>query len=504
MPPLRVIVVGAGMGGLSCAIDLAASGAQVTLVEAASAPGGKMRTTPSAGGPIDSGPTVMTMRWVFEDLFAAAGVSFGDRVRLRAADILARHAWPDGSRLDLFADRARSADAIGALSGKSAAKGFLDFCDHAGRIHDTLRDTFLTKPANGPVGLSQRIGLGRMERLFDLRPFETLWDVLGGYFPDPRLRQLFGRYATYCGSSPVLAPATLMLIAHVELEGVWMVEGGMQALAEAMAELARSLGVTMRFGARAEGLILKAGAAAGVTLAGGERLEADAVVVNGDPASLRSSTPMPPMMTPRQRSLSAITWTAQATVEGLPLTRHNVVFSDDYPAEFRDLTERRRTPRKPTIYICAQDRGEGPAPLPSPERLLLLINAPPDGDQTPYSSQDSRAGETRLIDQMARCGLRLDLSSATVTTPADFERMFPGTGGAPYGKATHGWSAAFERPAAGTKVRGLYQAGGGAHPGAGVPMATLSGRLAAQRLRADFASTQRFRRAAIAGGTSMR
>ena len=105
---------------------------------------------------------------------------------------------------------------------------------------------------------------------------------------------------------------------------------------------------------------------------------------------------------------------------------------------------------------------------------------------------------------MARCGLRLDLSSATVTTPADFERMFPGTGGALYGKATHGWSAAFERPAANTKVRGLYQAGGGAHPGAGVPMATLSGRLAAQRLKADFASTQRFRRAAIAGGTSMR
>eukprot|EP01037_Dinobryon_pediforme_P016437 gene16437-16615_t len=484
MPPFRVIVVGAGMGGLSCAIDLAASGAEVTLVEAASAPGGKMRTTPSAGGPIDSGPTVMTMRWVFEELFAAAGVSFGDRVRLRAADILARHAWPDGSKLDLFADRTRSADAIGTFSGKAAAKGFRDFCDHAGRIHDTLRDTFLTKPANGPVGLSQRIGLGRMERLFDLRPFDTLWDVLGGYFPDPRLRQLFGRYATYCGSSPFLAPATLMLIAHVELEGVWMVEGGLQALADAMAELARSLGVTIRFG--------------------GERLDADAVVVNGDPASLRSATPLTPNMTPRQRSLSAITWTAQAMVEGMPLTRHNVAFSDDYPAEFRDLTERGRPPQKPTIYICAQDRGEGSAPPPGPERLLLLINAPPDGDRASYSSQDIRACEKRLIDQMARCGLRLDLSSATVTTPADFERMFPGTGGALYGKATHGWSAAFERAAAGTKVKGLYQAGGGAHPGAGVPMATLSGRLAAQRLRADFASTQLFRRAAITGGTSMR
>jgi 1-hydroxycarotenoid 3,4-desaturase len=229
-----VIVVGAGMAGLACAIDLAASGFRVTVVERAGRPGGKMREVAVGDARIDSGPTVFTLRWVFDGLFDAAGASLDDHVALKPLDVLARHAWSSAERLDLFADIDRSADAIGDFAGAAEAKGYRAFSAEAGRVFQTLRGAFLTDQLTGPIGLSRRVGLANLGALFALRPFETLWTALGDHFSDPRLRQLFGRYATYCGSSPFAAPATLMLIAHVEQDGVWVVEGGMQRLADAM------------------------------------------------------------------------------------------------------------------------------------------------------------------------------------------------------------------------------------------------------------------------------
>ena len=170
------------------------------------------------------------MRWVFDEIFEAAGATLDDYLSLRPAEVLARHAWGPSERLDLFGETARSADAIANFAGPSEAAGYLDFCREAQGIHDTLRDTFLAAAKTGPIGLAMRVGLRHTEALLRIRPFETMWSALGSHFRDPRLRQLFGRYATYCGSSPFLAPATLMLIAHVEQQGVWLVEGGMQRL----------------------------------------------------------------------------------------------------------------------------------------------------------------------------------------------------------------------------------------------------------------------------------
>ena len=500
----RVIIVGAGMGGLACAIELAVAGAEVTVVERAPRPGGKMREVRVGEARIDTGPTVLTLPWVFEQLFERAGTRLADHVRLHRAGILARHAWTDGATLDLHADRQRSADAIGAFAGPASRRGYLAFCDHAQRIYETLQDTFLTQPANGPIGLSQRIGLGRMDRLMALRPFDTLWDTLGPYFPDPRLRQLFGRYATYCGSSPYLAPATLMLIAHVEQAGVFMVEGGMQRLADALETVARSLGVTFLYGRSAARLQLRHGRASGVTLDDGHGLEAGAVVVNADPAHVFTHKDLKPEAAGASRSLSAVTWAMTAKTSGLPLVRHNVFFSEDYAAEFNALFARGEIPARPTVYVCAQDRDDSGAAPDSSERLLMLINAPANGDTKTLTPQEIRTCQARATQLLASCGLELspDPEPAVVTAPNHFNGLFPGTGGALYGRATHGWSAAFQRPQAQTPIPGLYQAGGGAHPGAGVPMATLSGQLAARKLISDRGSMRRFRPAAIAGGTS--
>lgn len=503
MADQQAVVIGAGVGGLAAAVDLAKAGWAVTVFDRADAVGGKMRQIDG----VDAGPTVLTMAWVFEALFAEAGAHLDDFVALQQLDRLARHAWRDGSQLDLFRDRERSADAIGFFAGAENARGYLAFCREARRMYETLRAPFLQSPKPNPVSLAARIGPGRIDDLFAIRPFDTMWRALSAHFSDPRLRQLFGRYATYCGASPFAAPATLMLIAHVEQEGVWIVEGGMQRLAEALAQLATRLGVRIRLGEQVERILLKGGRASGVVITGEHALGADVVICNADPAALsaglfgRDVLHATHPVKRERRSLSAVTWTMKASTQGFPLIRHNVFFSRDYAAEFSALKS--GLPDDPTIYVCAQDRRDD-AHSNDTERLLVLVNAPAHGDEAPASETEMEACEARMLARLQEAGLSIQPHSMTRTTPAQFDRLFPATGGALYGRATHGWAASFLRPGSKTKVPGLYLAGGGAHPGAGVPMAALSGRLAARQVLADRASMSPSRRAGTPGGISTR
>jgi 1-hydroxycarotenoid 3,4-desaturase len=303
-----------------------------------------------------------------------------------------------------------------------------------------------------------------------------------------------------------------MLIAQVELDGVWSVDGGMHALARCLERLARARGARFRYGSRCERIELHRGRASGVVLASGERLAADHVVFNGDAAALRTGLLGDPVRrsVPRkapQRSLSAITWSINAPTGGLALDRHNVFFQRDYASEFQDIFDRGRLPESPTVYVCAQDRGSGQTP-DGAERLLCLVNAPALGDD-PNSSITTEAierCEQTSFALLRRCGLKIRHANppAIRTTPADFHRLFPATGGALYGQATHGWMSAFARPNAATPVPGLFLAGGSVHPGPGVPMAALSGLRAAEALMASRASIRPFPAVATSGGTSMR
>ncbi len=502
----RVAVIGAGVGGLVAALGLAARGMDVTVLERAAAPGGKMRQVEVDGRPIDAGPTVFTMRWVLEEVFAEAGVTLDRHLTLRPASVLARHAWDGGGTLDLFADIDRSAEAIALLAGPEEARGYRAFCDRARRIYSTLEGPFIRAPQPSILSLLTAAWPYGLADLWGVSPFATLWKALGEHFRDARLRQLFGRYATYCGASPFHAPATLMLIAHVEQTGVWLVEGGMHRVAAALADQAQRCGARFRYRTEAAEILVANGAVAGVRLADDERVEADAVVLNADVAALAAGLfgAAPARAGARaDRSLSAVTWATVARTEGFDLARHTVFFSDDYAAEFEDILARGRLPAAPTVYVCAQDRDDaGRRGAPGAERLLLLVNAPPVGDQRRFTEAEIEACETATFGLMRRCGLTLHREATMVTTPAEFEALFPATGGALYGRALHGWSASFARPGARTSLPGLYLAGGSVHPGAGVPMAAMSGRLAAASLMQDLGSMGGSRRAGTPGGTS--
>ncbi|MFC3692359.1 phytoene desaturase family protein [Chenggangzhangella methanolivorans] len=562
MPADRVVVIGAGIGGLVAAAVLARAGLDVTVVEKAARPGGKIRTVEVAGRPIDVGPTVFTMRGLMREIAGTAGFDLDAAVTLRPVETLARHAWGPEERLDLFADPARSADAIGDFSGAAEAKRFLAFHAEAAHVFRTLDHSFIRAEAPSRAGLVMGAGLSGLVDLARIRPFQTLWSTLTRMFEDPRLRQLFGRYATYCGSSPFSAPATLMLVAHVEMDGVWLVEGGMIRLAEAFARQAEANGATFRYGVGAARIEAEGGNVSGVTLESGEWLAADAILFNGDVealgAGLLGEAPVraAPRTSPNDRSLSAVTFASVARADGFPLARHTVFFSGGYRAEFDQIFGRSQLPEAPTVYLCAQDRDDGggllsdgfasepppscPAARPGihdlgdgavakgsrgypaspgmtaeargrrsdapdvfPERLMLLVNAPPVGDVYQFGREEIARCERNALELLDRCGLTLEFSGETIaTTPSQFAQMFPATGGALYGPASHGSSASFRRAVTTSRLPGLYLAGGSVHPGPGVPMAALSGWRAATSLIRDLASTGKSRRAATPGGIS--
>ncbi len=492
---MKVIVIGAGMGGLAAATDLARRGAEVTVLERAATPGGKARHVMVQGTGIDGGPTVFTMRWIFSGLFEDAGKRIEDFLELHTAETLARHAWRNGGRLDLFADVDRSAEAIGEFAGAADARGYRAFVAQSADIYRTLEHSFMAAQRPSPLDLVRRVGLSRLDALWRTMPWATLWQALGTHFTDPRLRQLFGRYATYTGCSPFLAPATLMLIAHVEQDGVWLVKGGMRRVAEAIRELAESQGARFRFGAEAAEIIITDHRVRGVRLMDGEQLAADAVVFNGDISALgegllgeraqRAAKAVPRA----DRSLSAVTWCIKAPTSGFPLSHHNVFFAEDYAEEFDAIFHRRRICTAPTVYLCAQDRGQGDLPAGTAERMLLLVNAPADGDRGEPDPVTMQNLEARSFGLLRDCGLEIERQGddSATTTPAGFHALFPATGGALYGRAGHGATGTFARPGATSRVKGLYLSGGSVHPGAGVPMATMSGRLAAARLLEDSA-----------------
>ncbi|NCO20682.1 MAG: phytoene desaturase [Rhodobacterales bacterium] len=502
----KIVVIGAGLGGLAAALRLCHAGCDVAILDSHGAPGGKMRVIDTVAGPVDAGPTVLTLRPVFDRLFADLGERLDDHVTLRLEPLLARHFWPDGSTLDLFADPQRSAQAISDFAGPKAAQEYRRFADGARRLFEAFESPMMLAPQPSQAALTAHVM--RHPGLIPLMaPQKTMASALAVQFTDPRLRQLFGRYATYVGGSPYLSPAILSLVSHAEAKGVWLVEGGMHRLAQAMAGLIERRGGRFHFATHAAHIERSGAAIRAVITADGTRLPCTRVVFNGDPRALASGLlgddlrAAVPLAATEPRSLSAQVWAFAATPHGRDLAHHNVFFGADPRSEF-DALAQGRNPVDPTVYVCAQDRTSGTSP-PAIERFETIVNAPP---VAPRIATDERPQSCRHLTFQTLANRGLTFSPGppdnALTTPQAFERMFPASLGSLYGRSPHGLMAAFQRPTARSRVPGLYLAGGGAHPGAGVPMATLSGGHAAAAILTDLGSISMSRPTDTPGGIS--
>lgn len=506
----RVIVIGAGMGGLASAIRLAAAGLAVTVLERADTPGGKARALPSAAGPVDTGPTVLTMRHVFDALFALNGERIDDHLTLIPQPILARHWWPGSDALDLKPDRAANAEAIRAFAGPREAEAFLRF----DALTESLFRAFdlpVMQAARPDLPAIARAALSQPRLWPALRPGLTVEGLLRKHFRDPRLIQLFARYATYVGGRPAQSPAVLSLIWRAEARGVWAVEGGMHHLAAALAALAERMGVQFRYGTSATRITRQSGRVTGVQIDGGRTLPCGACVFNGDPAALTTgllgdaAQSALPARAAGPPSLSALVWAFAATPQGeraADLIHHNLFFTDDPAGEFGPIGKG-QMPEAPTLYLCAEDRARGPAHsfANTLERFEIILNAPAG---LPARPEDFTRCRHMTFDHLSRMGLTFSPlpDSAGLTTPAQLNRLFPASQGAIYGRSPEGTMAAFQRPPARTALPGLYLAGGGAHPGAGVPMAALSAMHAAAAIMQDRISGSKSAPMVMPGGIS--
>ena len=489
----RVVVVGAGVGGLSAAIRLRAKGHEVTVVEQSERPGGKLARYERDGFVFDTGPSLFTLPAVYRDLFLRTGAALEEVVDLQALDTAFAYRWADGTRADLpGVDPGRIAEALGDALGGTAAADWRGLMGRAGEVWRITRRPFLESPLEG-AGTLLRLARDPRE-VCVVAPLTSLRSLGRRHLRDPRLVTLLDRYATYAGSDPRRAPAALMTIPYVEqVFGAWHLGGGVATLADALADRAIALGVTLRLGTDVHAITTGDRGVDGVVLADGERIPAEVVVSNADARYLYSDLVTDARRRPALRRLDRTTPSLSGFVLLLAvrgrtpgLRHHNVLFPGDYDAEFDAVFGRDARPvEDPTVYVCAPDDPRM-RPDDDSEAWFVLVNAPRHGPAGRGSVDWTAPGlaeayADRILATLAERGLEVRdrLLWREIRTPADLESATRAPGGSIYGTSSNGARAAFLRPANASPVPGLYLVGGSAHPGGGLPLVGLSAQIVA-------------------------
>jgi len=389
---IDVAIIGAGIAGLAAALRLAHAGRYVDVFEAHGEVGGKIRTIETAAGPADAGPTVLTMRDVFDDLFNDVGETLNDHIELIPQDKLARHFWSDGTVLDLFASVDKNVASIAQTFGTKAKEEYLRFHKNTKLLFQKFEAPMMRAKAPSQMHLNALV-LRSPTLLKAMAPHMTLAKRLSSEFSDPKLAQLFGRYATYVGGAPDQSPAILALIWQAEAGGVWQAKNGMHTLAKTLRTLAELKGARFHINTPIDEISVSDRKVTGLVRANGTSHTARTIVFNGDPAALETG-----LMDPT--------------------------------GEFTDLGWG-RVPTDPSLYVHAQDRGQSEAPKGA-ERFEIIMNAPPTTKGVDAAGDHERCKEL-TFSILAKMGLRFSPApDATLTTPAMFGRLFPGSNGALY------------------------------------------------------------------------
>jgi len=475
---MKIVVIGAGMGGMTSAARLARGGHEVALYEASDQVGGKCRTEWIGRVAFDTGPSLLTLPAVYKDFFQRTGKPIGLVCPIETVSPAFDYRFADESRVK-FANLSRkeTLDAIAESFGEQASGQWDQIMRRAEAMWDVSRGPFVESELKSPLSLLKRITFFR--DLLIIAPWKSLRKHADEILKDQHLRFIMDRYATYSGSDPRRAPAVLSTIAFVEESfGAWHVN---------------DVGVIFHLNSPVAQINTVNGKATGIVLASGERVDADAVIANADASLVYNK-----LISGNNRVLKRVRRNiakADVSVAGFSLllgmrkdvndgmNHHTVLFPKDYDAEFDAIFKERKPVARPTIYICAPKD-----PLMSKDENLegwfVLVNAPTHGSFD-WSDEDfNQKYANQIIDQIEEQGIaiRSRLETMTVRTPADLESQVLAPGGAIYGTSSNGVRAAFLRAKNRSPIKGLYLVGGSAHPGGGLPLVGISADLVSQAI----------------------
>lgn len=478
-----ITIIGAGVAGLASAIRMAARGHAVEVFEANAFPGGKLTTIRAGEYRFDAGPSLFTMPQYFEELFALAGRDFKEYCPYERLEAITHYFYPDGRRLKAWADPQRFAAEVEEHLGVPAEK----VTAHLGqsqRLFELTHNIFLAKSLHSIKQQSAKelLRAGLYFRSLDL--FRTMHAANERRFPDSaQAVQLFDRFATYNGSDPYQAPATLNVIPHLEHGiGAFFPQGGMQALTDALYQLGRELGVRYHFNARVDRIAVEAGRVTGIET-GGRILKADRVICNSDvvPAyrHLLKDLPAPESTLEQPRSSSALIFYWGVRREFPELGLHNIFFSRDYQREFREIFRDGTAPDDPTVYVNISSKYAREDAPPGCENWFVLVNMPNDtGQDWEALTDNTRRAVLAKLGRMLGTDIAPLIEAEEVLDPPGIAQRTGSFRGALYGSSSNNRMAAFLRHANfSNRIKGLYFCGGSVHPGGGIPLCMLSARI---------------------------
>ncbi len=494
----RVAVIGGGLAGLSAACTLAARGHRVVLLEKNPWLGGKAAVLREGGFRFDMGPTILTVPSVLRRIWSEAGRSVEQDLDLIRLDPQWRCFFDGGGVLDLRQEPGPAAEAIDAFA-PGTGDGYRRFLEYAARLHAISERYYFWKPIGSILDmfdLRSSLQPATLGDVLALKPGRTVAGTVRSFVPEPRVSQMLDHFTQYIGSSPYASPAVLCGIAHMQTaEGIWYPRGGTGAVPRALGELAGRLGVEVRTGTGARRIVAEGGAVRGVETDGGETLAVRAVVSNMD--AVRTHRELLPDEAARRflaRRRYEPACSGVVLYLGLDrrydhLAHHDFVFSRDPEEEFDAIYRKGEPAPDPTCYLASPSRTEPDVAPPGGDALYVLVHAPYLRPHHDWRALLPRYRRT-ILDKLARTAGLDDLEDRLVferaLTPRDIHDRYRVLDGAIYGLASHGrFLGAFKPGNRSRDVRGLYLAGGAAHPGPGMPMVLMSGWIAADALDRD-------------------
>ncbi|MFN3529170.1 MAG: phytoene desaturase family protein [Bacteroidia bacterium] len=478
-----VAVIGGGVAGLAIAARLASSGYGVTLFESAPEAGGKLTDERIDGFRFDNGPSLFTMPELLEALFEECGKDLSDYLEYHALDLVTRYFYPEGTRLDAWSDPKRFALELEEQLGEPASR-VERYLKRARLMYETTSPVFLFKSLNDWSNLLRFSTFLKVLKLPWLGAHTSMHQFNKKWFKHNRTVQLFDRFATYNGSDPYRAPATLNLISYIEHgKGAFYPKGGMIAIRDALVKLNLELGVQFRFNTKVDRFFIHQRKIKGLTI-GKEREVFNKVVSAVDitqvnqhmyPRNARFARKRP-----QELSTSALIfhWGMKGDFQELDL--HNIFFSSNYHREFQYL-RRGKIANDPTIYVYVSSKLNAADAPQAHENWFVMVNTPPHKDQNWEEYVAAvRTYALKHLGEVLKRDLAPLLVCETITTPEDLERKTGSVGGAIYGPASNSkWSAFLRQSNKHAKIEGLYFVGGSVHPGGGIPLCLLSAAITA-------------------------